>query len=242
LRTSLFDDEVDGAVDDLDLYLYPPGEDPLEDGEFIALSGGGTSEEQIDIPSPEAGDWTLVVHGWETDGADAIYTLFTWVVGSADAGNLAAVPSTATAVVGETATITLSWGPPLVPLTADTRYLGIVRYSDGVGSSAARSSRSTPASPSPVAGARSHGRRLGGKPQGPSECGPWNNHLGRTGYSDGTAGAPMDLAEVDEAIVVVRRRQRSHSVRRALVSGAAVQGPAVNSPRWIHSLALARAK
>ena len=132
LRTSLFDDEVDGAVDDLDLYLYPPGEDPLEDGEFIALSGGGTSEEQIDIPSPEAGDWTLVVHGWETDGADAIYTLFTWVVGSADAGNLAAVPSTATAVVGETATITLSWGPPLVPLTADTRYLGIVRYSNGV--------------------------------------------------------------------------------------------------------------
>jgi Subtilase family/Fibronectin type-III domain/Peptidase inhibitor I9/PA domain len=132
LRTSLFDDEVDGAVDDLDLYLYPPGEDPLEGGEFIALSGGGTAEEQIDIPSPEAGDWTLVVHGWETDGADAIYTLFTWVVGSADAGNLAAVPSTATAVVGETATISLTWGPPLVPLTADTRYLGIVRYSDGV--------------------------------------------------------------------------------------------------------------
>jgi hypothetical protein len=130
LRTSLFDDEVDGAVDDLDLYLYPPNEDPLEGGEFAALSGGVTAEEQIDVVNPEAGDWTLVVHGWETDGPDAVYTLFTWAVGSTDAGNLNAVPSTATATVGDTATITLTWGTP--PLTAGTRYLGIVGYSDGV--------------------------------------------------------------------------------------------------------------
>jgi len=131
LRTSLFDDEVDGAVDDLDLYLYPPGEDPLDGGELFALSGGGTSEEQIDVSSPEAGDWTLVVHGWETDGADAVYNLFTWVVGSADANNLAVSSSTPTAAVGETATITLTW-PSSSPLVADTRYLGVIGYSDGV--------------------------------------------------------------------------------------------------------------
>ena len=43
LRVATFDDEVDGATDDLDLYLYPPGEDPLDGGEFIALSGGATA-------------------------------------------------------------------------------------------------------------------------------------------------------------------------------------------------------
>jgi hypothetical protein len=132
LRVATFDDEVDGATDDLDLYLYPPGEDPLNGGEFIALSGGATAEEEIDVPDPEVGDWTLVVHGWETDGADAVYNLFTWLVPDADAGNLTAVSNTATAAVGDIATITLTWGPPLATLSADTRYLGIVRYSDGV--------------------------------------------------------------------------------------------------------------
>ena len=132
LRTSLFDDEVDGAVDDLDIYLYPPGENPLDGGEYVAFSAGGTAEEQIDVPSPAAGDWTLVVHGWETDGPDAVYSLFTWVVASADAGNLSAVPDPTTASVGDTATITLTWGPPLAALTPDTRYLGIVGYADGL--------------------------------------------------------------------------------------------------------------
>jgi hypothetical protein len=132
LRAALFDDEVDGETDDLDLYLYPPGEDPLNGGEYIALSGGVTAEEQVDIADPEAGAWTLVVHGWETDGADATYNLFSWLVGATDAGNLAATPSTSTATAGDTATITLTWGPPLDALSPDTRYLGIVGYGDGV--------------------------------------------------------------------------------------------------------------
>jgi hypothetical protein len=133
LRISLFDDTVDGATDDIDLYLYPPGEDPFNGGEFSHVSGGATSAEQIDVPAPEVGDWTLIVHGWETDGPDAIFDLFTWQVPDPDAGNLS-VTAPATATVGDTATIELAWGtnaslPPLVPAT---RYLGIVGYSDGV--------------------------------------------------------------------------------------------------------------
>ena len=96
------------------------------------MSGGGTAEEQIDIPSPQAGDWTLVVHGWETDGPDAVYTLFTWVVTSFDAGNLTAVPSTTSATIGETAAIMLTWGPPLTALAPGTRYLGMVGYTNGL--------------------------------------------------------------------------------------------------------------
>ena len=133
LRISLFDETVDGATDDIDLYLYPPGEDPFDDGEFSHFSAGGTSAEQIDVSAPAEGDWTLIVHGWETDGADAVFDLFHWEVPDADAGNLA-VTAPATAVVGETETITLQWGTnaALPPLAPATRYLGIVGYSDGV--------------------------------------------------------------------------------------------------------------
>ena len=127
LRISLFDETVDGATDDLDLYLYPPGEDPFDNGEFSHLSGGATSDEQIDVPAPEAGDWTLIVHGFETDGADAVFDLFTWLVGDADAGNLT-VTAPPSAIVGATDEITVAWSG----LAPATRYLGIVGYSDGV--------------------------------------------------------------------------------------------------------------
>jgi hypothetical protein len=133
LRIAMYDETVDGVTDDLDLYLYPPGEDPFNGGEFSHFSAGGTAAEQIDVSAPEAGDWTVIVHGWETDGADAVYDLFTWQIGDADAGNLVVTAPT-TAVVGETGTILLQWGTnaALPPLAPATRYLGIVGYSDGV--------------------------------------------------------------------------------------------------------------
>ena len=77
-------------------------------------------------PSPVAGEWTLVVHGWQTDGPDALYDLFTWIVGDADAGNLT-VSAPASAIIGETGTVTLTWAD----LTPAMRYLGSVSYSDG---------------------------------------------------------------------------------------------------------------
>jgi subtilisin family serine protease len=119
LRASLFDEATDGN-DDIDLYLFDP------DGDFVDASGTPTSAEQVDAPSPDAGDWTLVVHGWQTDGPDAIYDLFTWLVGDADEGNLT-VSAPATATLGATATVDLNWSG----LTADTRYLGSVAYDDG---------------------------------------------------------------------------------------------------------------
>ena len=120
LRVSTFDGETDGA-DDLDLYLFDP------DGFFVAGSGGVTAQESIDVPSPAEGDWTVVVHGFQTDGPDSNYTLFPWAVGDADAGNLT-VTAPATAVLGATATVTASW----TGLAADTRYLGVVGYDNGV--------------------------------------------------------------------------------------------------------------
>ena len=104
LRISLFDETVDGATDDLDLYLYPPGADPFDGDAFSHVSGGATSAEQIDVPAPQEGEWTLIVHGWETDGADAVFDLFWWEVPDAAAGNLA-VTAPELAAVGESGTI-----------------------------------------------------------------------------------------------------------------------------------------
>ena len=119
LRASLFDEATDGE-DDLDLYLYNPA------GEEVDLSGTATSTEQVDVSNPVAGDWKLVVHGWQTDGPDASYTLFTWQVPPTAAGNMT-VTAPPTATVGQQGTIDLAW----TGLTAGSRYLGAVRYTNG---------------------------------------------------------------------------------------------------------------
>jgi hypothetical protein len=125
-RFSLFDEFTDGQ-DDLDLYLYKVGaENALE---LVGISAGATAAERIDLATPAAGDYKLYVHGWETDGADAVYTLFSWLLGSSSAGNMTTTSSTSTATVGGTADITVSWSG----LTAGTKYLGRVSYRDGVG-------------------------------------------------------------------------------------------------------------
>jgi hypothetical protein len=120
-RFSLFDDFTDGA-DDLDLYVHNSA------GTLVGASGGGTSAEEVNLTSPAAGTYKVSVHGWQTDGPDANYTLFSWLLGSADAGNMEAT-GPATATIGGAATVNLSWNG----LTAGTKYLGQVSYlADGV--------------------------------------------------------------------------------------------------------------
>ena len=46
----------------------------------------------------------MVVQGWGTDGPDAQYTLFHWLLGSAAAGNMTVTAPT-TATTGGTGTI-----------------------------------------------------------------------------------------------------------------------------------------
>jgi subtilase family protein/fibronectin type III domain protein/PA domain-containing protein/peptidase inhibitor I9 len=124
VRWSLFDEFTDGN-DDLDVYVYRVGTG--NSLTLVGFSAGGTSAEQIDLASPAAGAYKVYVHGWQTDGADAVYTLFSWLVPSTAAGNLTVTSSTSSATVGGTATLTVTWSG----LTAGTRYLGRIRYSDG---------------------------------------------------------------------------------------------------------------
>jgi subtilisin family serine protease len=131
VRISMFDAETDGE-DDIDLYLYrvdPDGVDPDTDPDLVLVgaSGGGTSAEQIQI-TPAAGGATyrLFVHGWETDGPDANYSLHSWALGTADAGNTTVTGPT-TAAIGMVGTVNVSWAG----LEAGKRYFGQIRYMDG---------------------------------------------------------------------------------------------------------------
>lgn len=148
-RISLFDAYTDGA-DDLDLYVFGPNPewDPSDPDDspfvFVGGSGSASSAEQVDLPFPERGNAAFVaafgdaglhlaiVHGWETDGPDANYTLFDWSVladPTADDGSLAIDSAPAAATLGATESIEVSWSG----LDAGAKYLGAVSYSDAGG-------------------------------------------------------------------------------------------------------------
>jgi fibronectin type III domain protein/subtilase family protein len=121
-RFSLFDSNVTPASD-LDLYLF-------KGSVFVAGSGSGTSNEEVDVLNPPAGnDYVLYVHGFNVPGTSgATFQLFSWLLGSAPAGNMTvAAPTTATA--GSTGTITLTFSG----LAPATKYLGSVAYGGASG-------------------------------------------------------------------------------------------------------------
>ena len=121
-RFSLFDSNVTPASD-LDLYLF-------KGSVFVAGSGSGTSNEEVDVLNPPAGnDYVLYVHGFNVPGTSgATFQLFSWLLGSAPAGNMTvAAPATATA--GSTGTITLTFND----LAPATKYLGSVAYGGASG-------------------------------------------------------------------------------------------------------------
>jgi hypothetical protein len=117
-RFSLFDSDTDGN-DDLDLYVFDAWFN------YLGGSGSGTSAERVDIPNPVSPYYFVIVHGWQTDGADANYVLSSWDLG-ADQGNLT-VNAPVTATLGDTGTVDVSW----TGLTAGTRYLGAVNFETG---------------------------------------------------------------------------------------------------------------
>ena len=115
-RFALYDEFTDGD-DDLDLYVY-------YNGSLVGASGGGTAAERVDLRNPAAGTYSVYVHGWQTDGPDAIFTLFQWVLGSTGAGNM-----TATAPASGTLGATASVSGNFTGLTPATKYVGELRYS-----------------------------------------------------------------------------------------------------------------
>jgi hypothetical protein len=122
-RFSLFDADVAAGADiDLCVIRVAPGEPAL-----VGSSGSGTSAEEVNLVNPTAGDYIVVVHGWGVPGTSP-FKLHTWLLGSADAGNMT-VTAPASATTGATGQIGLTFSG----LAAGTKYLGSVAYAGAAG-------------------------------------------------------------------------------------------------------------
>ncbi len=119
VRISLFNNYTDGT-DDLDLYVYNSS------FSFVGSSGSGSSAEQVDVIAPGSTTYYVAVHGWQTDGADANYTLFSWGPQADLANTTVDAPNAATS--GTTETITVEWEG-----LSSAKYLGVISHSDGGG-------------------------------------------------------------------------------------------------------------
>ena len=119
-RFSLFDANVSPASD-IDLYVY-------KGTTLVGASGGGTSAEEVNLLNPAAGnDYVVYVHGYGVPGT-ANFRLFSWLLGSTAAGNMA-VTAPPAATLGTSGTINLTFSG----LTSGTKYLGSVAYSGVAG-------------------------------------------------------------------------------------------------------------
>ena len=120
-RFSLFNAFVSGP-DDLDLYVFRCPCSPI--GTLVGSSGGGTADEEVNLRNPTAATYRVWVHGFAVNPSPANFTLFTWLLGSTAAGNVAITAPTS-ATTGATGNILLQFSG----LTPATKYLGSVAYS-----------------------------------------------------------------------------------------------------------------
>lgn len=115
-RFQMFDADVDPGSD-IDLYVYLGST-------LVGSSAGGSSSEVVSLVNPALGNYTVYVHGWgPANGVSTPFKLYTWVLGTANAGNMT-VSAPASATLGTTGTITLSFSG----LAPATKYLGSVAY------------------------------------------------------------------------------------------------------------------
>jgi subtilisin family serine protease len=108
---------------DLDIYVFDP------DGYLAASSTSGGTDELIDIYLPMDGTWYVFVHGWACPGGDSDYDLYTWAISATPGGNLAIDSAPASATLGATETIDVSWSGA----TAGQWHLGAVSHTGDVG-------------------------------------------------------------------------------------------------------------
>ncbi len=105
--------------DDIDLFL----ED--SDGNTVATSTNGGTDELIELLLPADDTYTMVVHGWSVPNQPLPYMLHFWDVPVASGGSLSVDSAPASATVGTTGTVDVSWS---VVDAGD--YLGAVSHSD----------------------------------------------------------------------------------------------------------------
>jgi len=120
-RFSLFDSDTSGdGQTDLDMVV-------VRGTTVVGTSGNGTSNEQVQLSNPVAGDYKVCVVGYDPIGGSATYKLSTWVLSpNASGGNFKAMAAGMATVAG-TAPVALSWSG----LAVGKRHLGSVTFMNG---------------------------------------------------------------------------------------------------------------
>ncbi|MEA2093718.1 MAG: S8 family serine peptidase, partial [Pseudomonadota bacterium] len=109
--------------DDIDLFLEDSS------GTIIASSTNGGTDELIELNLPADDTYTVVVHGWSVPNEPLPYTLHYWDVPLTPGGSLSVDAAPASATVGETGTVGVSWSG----LSSGTTYLGAVSHTGASG-------------------------------------------------------------------------------------------------------------
>jgi hypothetical protein len=118
-RVGIDESSITPSGTDLDVYVYVGTT-------LVGQSADGDSNEMVTFVDPPAGPYTVYVHGFNTAGPSANFTLYEWPVGPTSASNMT-VPGPATATIGGSVPVNLSF----TGLTSDTWYLGQTVYNDG---------------------------------------------------------------------------------------------------------------
>jgi hypothetical protein len=122
-RFATFDSDVPAGTD-LDIFVYQGGTANL-----LGSSTGSTAQEQVNLNNPPAGSYDLYVDlfGIATGVTSQAATAFNWSLGTAAAGNLTVSPASTPTTLGVPLQLTAAW----TGLSAGSRYLGRLSYSDG---------------------------------------------------------------------------------------------------------------
>jgi len=118
-RVATFDSDYPAGTD-IDIFVY-------SGTTLIGSSSGNTAEESVTLPG--GGTFTVYVVQFALGGGrtEQDVSLHTYVVGPTNAGNFTVTPASRQVTVGSPTSFTAGWSG----LTAGTKYLGVLEYSDG---------------------------------------------------------------------------------------------------------------
>lgn len=118
-RFSTFDADYPAGTD-LDVFVYKAGTNTL-----LGSSTGGSAEEEVNLPQPAGGQVDVYVDLYAGASQQQV-KLNHWQIQNAQ-GNLTASPASQPVQVAGQVTVTANWSG----LTAGTRYLGQLHFTDG---------------------------------------------------------------------------------------------------------------
>ncbi len=116
-------DAVADPAIDIDLFVID------QNGQQIATSTSGGTDEAIFLPLPDDGIYSIYVHGWQTAGPSADFDLYTWVISATPGGNLVIDDAPASAVTALETDVDYSWSGA----DAGQWHIGAVSHSNGDG-------------------------------------------------------------------------------------------------------------